>query len=64
MIQLLLAESGEHVVEDVVVPLPTGLVHDAGLLQQVLVYLGALYHPGRREVDVYVLAEATAVVVP
>ena len=56
-------QSCQHAVEDVVVPLIMGLVHDARLLQQVLFNFGALYHPLLVEVDVNVLAKATGVVI-
>ena len=63
LVQLLLVETGQQPVEDVVVPLPGRLMHDAGLLQQVLLYLCSLYHSRGGEVDIDVLTESAAVVV-
>ena len=56
-------QSGQHAVEDVVVPLVAVLVNDSGLLQQVLLDLRALYRSGFVEEDVDVLPEARRVVV-
>ena len=57
-------QSCQHAVEDVVVSLIMGLVHDARFLQQVLLDFGPLYHPLLVEVDVNVLAKPTGVVIP
>ena len=60
---VLLRQSRQHAVEDVIVPLVMRLVNDARFLQQVLLDLGALYHSTFVKVDVDVLAKTAGVVV-
>ena len=60
---VLLGESGQHAVEDVVVPLLRHLIDDPGLFEQVLLDLCALDDAILVEDDVDVLAEPGGVVV-
>lgn len=61
---LLVGHPCQHAVEDVVVPLVVCLCHDPRLLQQVLLYLSALYGPFLGEVNVNVFSKSTGVVIP
>ena len=61
---VLLREACQHAVEHVVVPLLRVLVHDAGLLQQVLVHFGSLDRSILVEENVDVFPEPRRVVVP
>ena len=59
-----LGEPCQHAVEDVVVSLLWVLVDYPGLLQQVLVHLGAFYCPVLVEEDVDVFSKPRRVVIP
>lgn len=63
LLLVLATHAGQHAVEDVIVALVHGLVHDARLFEQVLLNLGALDDAVLVEVNVDVLAEATRVIV-
>lgn len=63
LLLLLPRETGQHAIENMIVPLVRALGHDSRLLQEVLLDLGAFYHALIVEVDVDVFAETGRVVV-